>query len=61
MVFLDQGWTPAERAWYYQVSQGSAVMSYDLFLNLEMAGSQELFRSDANSDRFGLITQAADP
>ena len=61
VVFLDQGWTPAERAWYYQVSQGSAVMSYDLFLNLETAGSQELFRSDANSDRFGLITQPADP
>ncbi|MDM0021408.1 di-heme-cytochrome C peroxidase [Variovorax saccharolyticus] len=61
VVFLDQGWTAAERAWYYQVSQGSAVMSYDLFLNLELAGSQELFRSDANSDRFGLITQPADP
>ncbi|MEJ8826127.1 di-heme-cytochrome C peroxidase [Variovorax humicola] len=61
VIFLDQGWTPAERAWYYQVSQGSAVMSYDLFLNLEVAGNQELFRSDANSDRFGLATQAADP
>lgn len=61
VVFLDQGWTPAERAWYYQVSQGSAVMSYDLFLNLEVAGGRELFRSDANSDRFGLITQPADP
>lgn len=61
VIFLDQGWTPAERAWYYQVSQGSAAMSYDVFLNLETAGSHELFRSDANSDRFGLITQAADP
>ena len=36
-------------------------MSYDIFLNLEVAGSQELFRSDANSDRYGLITQPANP
>jgi len=34
-------------------------MSYDIFLNLEVAGSQELFRSDANSDRYGLIPQPA--
>ena len=61
VVFLDQGWTPAERAWYYQASQGSAAISYDFFLNMEMAGSEELFRSDANSQRFGLVPQAADP
>jgi len=40
------------------------VMSYDIFLNLEVAGGQELFRSDANSNRYGLIPQppsAANP
>jgi hypothetical protein len=37
------------------------VIAYDIFLNLEVAGSQELFRSDANSDRYGLIPQAANP
>ena len=46
---------------YYQFSQGSSVIPYDIFLNLEVAGSQELFRSDANSERYGLITQAANP
>ena len=35
--------------------------SYDIFLNLEVADSQELFRSDANSERYGLIPQAANP
>ena len=38
-------------------SQGSAVLSYDIFLNLEVADSQELFRSDANSIRYGLIPE----
>ena len=28
---------------------------------MEVAGSQELFRSDANSERYGLITEAANP
>ena len=61
VVYLDQAWTQMDRAIYYQISQGSAVMSYDIFLNLEASGSQELFRSDANSDRYGLISQAANP
>jgi hypothetical protein len=61
VIVLNQGWTADERAWYYQATQGSAVMSYDIFLNLEAAGSQELFRSDAISERYGLITQPANP
>jgi len=61
VTYLEQAWTQADREWYYQMSQGSTVISYDIFLNLEVAGGQELFRSDANSDRYGLITQAASP
>jgi hypothetical protein len=58
VIFLDQAWSQADREWYYQFSQGSTVISYDVFLNLEVAGSEELFRSDANSERFGLTPQA---
>src|SRR5271170_5171482 len=61
VVYLDQAWSQADREWYYHFSQGSAVMSYDIFLNLELADSQELVRSDANSERFGLIPEAANP
>ena len=46
---------------YYQISQGSAALSYDIYLNLELAGSQDLFRSDANSERLGLTIQSANP
>jgi mono/diheme cytochrome c family protein len=59
VIYLKQGWSQADREWYYQVSQGSTVLDYDIFLNLEVADSQELFRSDANSDRYGLTAQAA--
>ena len=61
VIFLDQAWSQGDREWYYQFSQGSSVISYDIFLNLEVAGSQELFRGDANSERFGLIPQAPKP
>jgi hypothetical protein len=59
VIHFNQAWSQDDRDWYYHFSQGSAVMSYDIFLNLEVAGGQELFRSDANSERYGLITQPA--
>ncbi len=61
VIYLDQGWSQTERELFYQLPQGSSIASYDIFLNLEVPGSQELFRSDANSARLGLIPQAANP
>ena len=61
IIYLDQAWSQADREVYYQASQGSKAISADIFLNLEVADSQELFRSDANSQHFGLIPQAANP
>lgn len=57
MTYLNQAWSPDDREWYYHFSQGSAVLSYDIFLNLEVADGQELFRSEANSRRYGLIPE----
>jgi hypothetical protein len=59
VTYLNQAWSNDDREWYYHFSQGSAVISYDIFLNLEVAGGQELFRSDANSARYGLIPDSA--
>ena len=61
VIYLDQAWSQAERELFYQLPQGSSIASYDIFLNLEVPGSQEPFRSDANSERLGLIPQAANP
>jgi hypothetical protein len=61
VVFLDQGWSQDDRLLYYNTSQGSAALSYDIFLNLEMADSQELFRSNENAIRYGLTPQPPDP
>jgi len=61
VIYLDQGWSKEVREGYYHISQGTTVLPYDIFLNLEAAGSQELFRSDANSERYGLTPDPADP
>ena len=61
VIYLDQGWSKEVREGYYHISQGSSVMPYDIFLNLEAADSQELFRSDANSERYGLTPDPANP
>src|SRR5271154_424767 len=61
VIFLDQGWSKEVRESYYHTSQGTTVLPYDIFLNLEAAGGQELFRSDANSERYGLTPDPADP
>jgi len=61
VVYLNQGWSQADREMYYQTPQGSVVLDYNVFLNLEVAGADALFRSDANSERYGLTPQAPNP
>lgn len=59
-TLLDQGWTTEDRLKYYFNTQGSAALSYDIFLNLEKADGPGLFREDENLARFGLVPHAAD-
>jgi len=56
-IYLDQGWSPADTLWYYNTTQGSALLPYDLFLALEQEDSEELFRSDHNMDRYRYLPQ----
>ena len=59
VTYLNQAWSQEDREWYYHFSQGSAVIAYDIFLNLEVAGGQDLFRSTANSERYGFLPGSA--
>src|ERR1700719_5200435 len=59
VIYLNQAWSQDDREWYYSFSQGSAVLSYDIFLNLEIVGGQDLFRSDGNLARYGLTPTTA--
>jgi hypothetical protein len=61
VIYLNQAWSQDDREWYYHFSQGSAALSYEVFLNLEVADGQDLFRSDANSVRYGLLPEPISP
>jgi len=54
-IYLEQNWTEEERQYFYFADQGSRLLPYDFFLHLEQADNQELFRSNANMLRYGLI------
>lgn len=51
---LAQGWTDAERSFFYYASQGSRLIRREWFLALERDDSQELFLADGLK-RFGYL------
>ena len=56
-VYLDQGWSASDSLWYYNTTQGSALVPYDFFLALEDAKSEALFRSNKNMDKYRYLPQ----
>ena len=56
VISLDQGWSEELQQKFWFTSQGSRILRYEWFMNLEQAGSTELFRSDANMDRLRYST-----
>lgn len=56
-VYVDQGWSQADSLWFYNTTQGSNLLPYDLFIALEQADSQELFRSSKNIDYYRYLPQ----
>jgi len=60
ITYLNQAWSPADRAAFYWTSQGSALLSRDLYLALETADGSGPFNGPANSDRLGLLTDTPD-
>ncbi len=55
--YLDQGWEEADSLWFYNTTQGSALLPYDFFFVLDQADSDQLFRSDKNIDKFRYLPQ----
>jgi hypothetical protein len=61
LLSLEQGWDEHDRDFFYYVPQGAPIVNYDWFLALEVAGGDQLFRSNENLKSFGLIPWAASP
>jgi len=56
-IYLEQGWDESDSLWFYNTTQGSALIPYDFFIALEQATSEELFRSNENIDKFRYLPQ----
>jgi mono/diheme cytochrome c family protein len=54
-VFLEQGWSATTRAAFYQTTQGSRMLPYSWFVNLEQATSRQRFKAPANMRRMGFL------
>jgi len=57
-VFIEQNWDDADRDYFYFTDQGSRLVPYDLFLNLEQADNTDLLRSDHKMMSFGFVPTA---
>lgn len=56
-IYLDQGWNKADSLWFYNTTQGSALIPYDFFLELELAGSEEKIRGIKTIDKYRYLPQ----
>lgn len=56
-TYLDQGWSESDSLWFYNTTQGSALLPYDFFLVLEQADSQKSFLDPLNIDKYRYLPQ----
>jgi hypothetical protein len=55
LISLDQGWTSAEKQWWYTTSQGSRLLPLSWLMALEQVDSTDKFLSDANVRKLGYL------
>lgn len=56
-IYLDQGWSANDSLWFYNTTQGSALVPYDFFIALEQADSTTLFRANSLIDKYRYLPQ----
>lgn len=61
LVYLEQGWGPAETLWYYYADQGSVLFPYDLLVSLEQVHAEAPFVAPQHMARFRFLAQHATP
>lgn len=55
LIYLQQNWTKQDREKFYWTSQGSALISYDIYLALFDDLSRDLFNSPKGASAYGLL------
>lgn len=55
VTYLDQGWTEAEKQWWYTTSQGSRLLPLSWITALELKDSSDAVLSEANIRKLGYL------
>ncbi len=55
VTYLDQGWTDAEKQWWYTASQGSRLVPLSWLMALEQRDGTDKYLSDANVRKLGYL------
>ena len=55
LIFLEQNWNQQDREYFYFTDQGSRLIPYEFFLNLEQTDNQTLLRDNDNMMSFGFL------
>ncbi|MBX2847219.1 MAG: cytochrome c, partial [Acidiferrobacterales bacterium] len=58
-VYVDQGWDEADSLWFYNTTQGSNLLPYDFFVELEQANSSKKFIDPEHIDELRYLPQKA--
>lgn len=61
LVYLNQGWSAEDRADFYWAPQGSALLSYDIYMTLKDPETRALINSPVITNQFGFLTEPAHP
>ena len=57
VVYLDQGWSAEDRADFYWAPQGSALLSYDIYMTLKDPETGAYMNSPEITDAFGFLRE----
>jgi len=55
IIYLEQNWTDEDREYFYFTDQGSRLLPYEFFLNLELSESNQRLSSPENMLRYGFL------
>lgn len=58
-VYVEQGWEASDSLWFYNTTQGSNLLPYDFFVELEQANSTDKFIDSAHIDSLRYLPQKA--
>jgi len=55
IIYLDQNWTDEDREYFYFTDQGSRLLPYDFYLNLEHPDRKQRLSNPKNMLRYGFL------